>query len=132
MMSEGPVVLLVEDNEMDAEYMQEALGMRGEARIALNWVRSIEEALEFLEGGPTDLILLDLWLSDGFALTGLEKIRRQAPDIPVVVLTGMGNDEMASEAIKLGARGYIVKGQGHLDELLKVVQDVSGCGSEKP
>ncbi|MBZ0156759.1 MAG: sigma-54 dependent transcriptional regulator [Alphaproteobacteria bacterium] len=67
------------------------------------------EVLGMLEAGQPDAVLLDLKMPslDGFAV--LEELRRRAPHLPVVILTGHGDVETAVEAIKRGAYDFITK-----------------------
>jgi diguanylate cyclase (GGDEF)-like protein len=57
-----------------------------------------------------DLVLLDLTLPDSDGLEGLRRLRTLAPDIPVVVLSGRSDDDIAMQAVQLGAQDYLVKG----------------------
>jgi CheY-like chemotaxis protein len=110
-------VLLVEDSLVDARFTMTSL-RSGEIRHRLTLVRDGEEALTFLrrEGvfarAPRpDLILLDLLLPKLNGLEVLAAVRQdeKLADIPVVVLTGLLDDELRSRAEVLGVDGYINK-----------------------
>lgn len=80
-----------------------------------------EEGLKELSRSSVDLVLLDLRLPKLGGLEVLAQMRKQDPDIPVVMLTAHGDIQSAVEAMKLGAADYMLKGFD-LDELLLVVQ----------
>src|ERR1700675_1814101 len=73
--------------------------------------RDSDEAIAAVEARRPQLILLDIWLQgsklDGLQL--LEAIKRQHPNVPVVMISGHGNVETAVRAIKLGAYDFIEK-----------------------
>lgn len=110
---EGPVrILLVEDNPGDARLVREMLEEGGEP-YALLHVRTLADALHHLSAhrDETDVVLLDLSLPDE---SGLETLRRTL-ELPhgagVVVMTGLGDDEVGVAAAQAGAQDYLVKGQ---------------------
>jgi len=115
-----PDVLLVEDTESDARLIEATLDESAEWRFRVRRVDRMDRALEALEDSVFDAALLDLDLPDSRELQGLERLRRAAPRLPVIVLTGAFADDLASAALKLGAQDYVVK--RHLaeygDELL--------------
>jgi len=106
-------VLLVEDNPGDAELMAEMLHDGGVAAsgFALRHVARLAEARSELAAGPVDVVLLDLSLPDGRGLESLAVVRRAAPGVPVVVMTGLADDEVAVRALQAGAQDYLVKGR---------------------
>lgn len=80
-----------------------------------------ETGLQELQKNPIDLILLDLRLPKLDGLDILSKIRKQDPELPVVLLTAYGDVQTAVAAMKAGASDYLLKGFD-LAELLLVVQ----------
>ena len=74
-------------------------------------VQHIADTVPILDAGDADLILLDLRLPDSVGLQGFHRLRAQAPEIPIIVLTGQDDVEMAREALRNGALDYVVKGQ---------------------
>jgi len=109
-------VLLVEDNPGDVLLVKEMLHSAGEHRIELGYTNRISTAREILEGTGIDALLLDLGLPDVNGLDTLEKIRRIYPDLPIVVLSSLEDEEMAVSALQIGAQDFLVKGtiNGHL------------------
>ena len=104
-------VLLVEDNPGDADYIQEIIPETSMATFCFEHVMRLSEALERLWQKEFQLVLLDLGLPDANGLEALEKARRAAPWVPVVVLTGNDDAQTGISAVKQGAQDYLVKGK---------------------
>jgi two-component sensor histidine kinase len=77
----------------------------------LTHLSRLDHALQRLEQGGADIVLLDLGLPDGNGLESLRRVRRQAPNIPLIVLTGKDDDSAVTEAMLEGAQDYLIKGQ---------------------
>lgn len=103
-------LLVVEDDLLFGEMLVSQMKFSKLANFEAKLARSLEEGLDHLAMGQCEVILLDLFLPDSGGLDTLKRIRIGYPDIPVVVLTGMDNHEMASAAIEQGAQDYLVKG----------------------
>lgn len=103
-------VLLVEDEPLYAKIVLRRLSDTQVVDIRPVHVQCLGEALSHLSTGTTDLIVLDLMLPDSSGIETLASVRAAAPSVPVVVLTGQGAEELAVEAIQLGAQDYLVKG----------------------
>jgi DNA-binding NtrC family response regulator len=104
-------ILLVEDNPGDARLLGELLKEDASARCEMTHVDRLAQALGLLPKGGVDVVLLDLTLPDAQGLEGLDRVRRAAPALPVVVLTGHNDQRMALGAVERGAQDYLVKGQ---------------------
>jgi diguanylate cyclase (GGDEF)-like protein len=107
---------LAEDNPRHAQLLREAMGeagaaFAGAAPYELTYARSIAEALEQLNAGTLDLVLLDLTLPDATGLEGLLRLRELFPDVPVIALIALNNDELAGQALQAGAQDYLTKGR---------------------
>ena len=111
MPSEPIKVLLVEDNLGDARLLYEGLEEALPEQFQMTHVRRLSEALEYLWGETCNVVLLDLGLPDSHGLDTLVVTRAQAPGVPIVVLTGFQDEELAEEALKGGAQDYLIKGQ---------------------
>ncbi len=109
-------ILTVEDNPGDARLVHELLGESDRAgQFRIRVVDRLVAATEALRAGGFDVVLLDLSLPDSHGLDTLSAIRAAAPGTPVVVLTGMADEEMALRAVQGGAQDYLVKGRGDGD-----------------
>ena len=106
-------VLLVEDNEDDAFLIQETLS---ETALEIERAERLSTALEKLADESYDAVLLDLSLPDAHGLETLGRMRRDGPSVPIVVLSGLNNEEVAVKAVEEGAQDYLIK--GHTDGAL--------------
>ena len=109
-MNEALNLLLVEDNPGDARLIREMVADVPDARCGFAVAGSIREAVAALAAAPVDAVLLDLSLPDSKGLQTLQRVRISTVDIPVVVLTGLGDDSTALHAVQEGAQDYLVKG----------------------
>lgn len=104
-------ILLVEDESVFAEILGEILMAEGRGRFNVLIASRLSETLELLKTSNTDLVLLDLSLPDRQGLETFAAVKRSAPDLPVIVLTGLNDEEVALQAVREGAQDYLVKGQ---------------------
>ena len=110
-MSDGAQhILLVEDNPGDARLIRELLvDDIGRAAFDMQVAESLEEALTVLGTVTPDVVFLDLSLPDSFGLETLYRLQGRAPSLPVIVLTGNEDQQLALSAVKAGAQDYLVK-----------------------
>jgi signal transduction histidine kinase len=104
-------VLLVEDNAGDARLLREMFSTEKPGSFELTHLLRMSEAVTHLAKGGVDVILLDMGLPDGHGLDTVRRAHAAAPDVPVIVLTGLDDEELAAEAMKEGAQDYLIKGQ---------------------
>ncbi len=74
-------------------------------------VETLDVAIQYLRQGRFDVVLLDLSLPDSSGLDTLKKLQDLAFDIPLIVLTGADDRELALQSVAMGAQDYLVKGQ---------------------
>src|SRR5439155_11784819 len=103
-------VLLVEDNLADARLVKQLLRETGEA-IALTHAGDLSQAIGYLKQQGFNAMLLDLGLPDSEGLATFTRAHAEAPDAPIVVLTGLHDEDLAVKALREGAQDYLVKGQ---------------------
>lgn len=101
-------VLLVEDEPADAELIAEILRGPGRLTVDITCVNRLSDALEALDDGDFDAVLLDLSLPDTRGFEGVMHIRAHQR-VPVVVLTGHDDDAISFAAIDAGAADFLVK-----------------------
>jgi signal transduction histidine kinase len=104
-------VLLVEDNSGDARLLREMFGKEKTGSFELTHVLHLSEALSLLAKGGVDIVLLDMGLPDGHGLDTVRRARAVAPEVPLIVLTGLDDEALAAEAMKEGAQDYLIKGE---------------------
>jgi CheY-like chemotaxis protein len=101
-------LLLIEDNPGDAMIFREKIGASPLDTSLVHVIR-LQEALDELAGGVFDLVLVDLSLPDAQGLEAVDRVRKAAPHLPLIVLTGLDDAATAAEAKKRGAVDYLVK-----------------------
>ena len=104
-------VLLVEDNAGDVRLLREMFSAEKAGNFELTHISRMSEAVVHLAKGGVDIALLDLGLPDAHGLEPLRRARAVAPDVPLIVLTGLEDEDLAAEALKEGAQDYLIKGQ---------------------
>jgi len=106
--------LLVEDNDIDAQLTQDLLSEWSIEEFRITRVKTLGEGLALLSRERFDAVLLDLSLPDAFGLPTVRQVHATSPTIPVVVLSGVSDQQ--------GAQDYLVKGQGHPELLARAVR----------
>lgn len=101
-------VLLIEDNSNDVILLKRALS-RGRTIFEIGVASDLNGGVEAAATGDWDVVLSDLSLPDGQGLDAVRKLRGSAPDLPMVVLTGLASDETALASLDNGAQDYLVK-----------------------
>ena len=113
-------ILIVDDERDIRELVADILKDEGfETRLAAN----SDEALAALNERPPSLMVLDIWLKDSRmdGIDILKQVKRNNPEVPVVIISGHGNIEIAVAAIKQGAYDFIEK-PFNIDQLLVVIR----------
>src|ERR1700723_3418891 len=123
-MTEKPIrrLLLVEDNPGDARLLREMLREQATHNTELTHVESMSAAEKHLAEHEFDLILLDLGLPDAEGLAGVRRAHAAAPHIPLVVLTGLDDETLATHAVQEGAQDYLIKNQIDTRGLLRALR----------
>ena len=104
-------VLIVEDSAADARLVSEALSEFTELAVAVTRQRRLSAALALAQESHFDVLLLDLGLPDSRGLDSVVRARAQAPELPIVVLTGWADQDLAMEVVDHGAQLLLVKGE---------------------
>jgi DNA-binding NarL/FixJ family response regulator len=87
-----------------------------------------DEALAMLEAHDVDVLLLDLRMPRRDGIATLEALRERGEHVPVIVLTTFDDDELALQALRAGARGYLLK-DVTLDQLVGAIRTVAAGGT---
>ena len=104
-------VLVVEDNEAHARLAALWLEEDGHGRYVPVVADRLSTGLECLTRDRIDVVLLDLSLPDSDRLDTYRRTRAHAPVTPIVVMTGIGDERLALQAVEEGAQDYLVKGE---------------------
>jgi diguanylate cyclase (GGDEF)-like protein len=104
-------VLLVEDNPGDARLVVELLSETVGDSFHVTHVEQLADARQQLMEYGSGCVLLDLSLPDAARLEALMQLRAAAPDVPIVILSGLQDELLAVKAVQEGAQDYLVKGR---------------------
>ena len=111
-MKNNPIsILLIEDNPRDVALFKEILGEVNTVNFELTHCNTLSSALTLLSKESFGIILLDLSLPDGKGLDTVVRTHAAVPNVPIVVMSGLGDEELAVRALHEGAQDYLVKGQ---------------------
>lgn len=116
-------VLLVEDNPNDARLIERHLREADTAflpsEIEIHQVQDLDAARSRLAEGDIDLLLLDLGLKKSSGIETFERVKGETKTVPVIVLTGLQDEQAAVDLLQQGAQDYLNKGSLDRDRLVK-------------
>jgi diguanylate cyclase (GGDEF)-like protein/PAS domain S-box-containing protein len=115
-------ILLVEDNAADAQITADMLAFSTAPRYELTRAGRLAEARALLATQRFAVVLLDLGLPDTSGLEGVRDVRAAAPEAAIIVLSGLGSEAIAVEALATGAQDYLVKGRADEDTLQRSIR----------
>jgi len=118
-MANRPIILLIEDNPVDALLIREFFNILGN-EFKLETVGQLSEGLALLrkDSGKIKTILLDLTLSDSQGLETFEKVFAIASHIPIIIITSFDDEKISFQTVEIGAQDYLMK--SHLNGPLLV------------
>ena len=131
MARESLKILIVEDDEDDAFFIKDILkeGL-GEPAPLIDHYSSIGSSLEQLNPFHYDLAMFDYRLGEINGIELLRNIRKQGCDIPIILFTGQGDQEVAVEAMKAGATDYLTKGKLSIESVTQSIRYALGLRKE--
>jgi diguanylate cyclase (GGDEF)-like protein/PAS domain S-box-containing protein len=108
-------VLLIEDSLTDAQLIRDALSRADPAGFEVGHATRLDEGIERIARRDADVVLLDLTLPDSEGIATLSAAAAAAGPVPILVLTGLDDDDLAHQAMCAGAQDYLPKGSldGH-------------------
>jgi two-component system nitrogen regulation response regulator NtrX len=112
-------ILVVDDEQGIRQVLSDVLHDEGHS---VTTVEDGYQALRALEAEPADLVILDVWLPNMGGIDVLKAIKRDYPEIEVVIISGHANINMAVQAVKIGAFDFLEKPLS-LDKTITVVQN---------
>ncbi len=110
-------VLLVEDSSDDADLIQESLSEAAETLFEIHRADRLEGAQQQLAARQFDIVLLDLGLPDSNGLETVQTVLAWDTGLPIVVLTGLAEEFIGTQAVERGAQAYLVKRMESFDIL---------------
>jgi diguanylate cyclase (GGDEF)-like protein len=115
-------ILLVEDEPGNARLLREML-KESTPEAAITHVRHIAEVdFEKNKKPRPNVVLLDLNFPDGQGLKPVTKTQEIFGDVPIIVLTGLENEELSLASIQAGAQDYLIKGKMNAQQLKRTIQ----------
>jgi diguanylate cyclase (GGDEF)-like protein/PAS domain S-box-containing protein len=102
-------VLLVEDSSDHAELICTKLRRSKRIRVDIDHADRLEKGLRNLERNAYDVVLLDFSLPDSFGIETFRRAHEAAPRTPIIVLTSLDDNDLAVQAVRLGAQDYLIK-----------------------
>jgi two-component system cell cycle response regulator len=113
--------ILLADGPTEAVAVRQMLAEESEASFDLIHVELLSEALDLLSVSGIDLVLLDLNLADCSGAETFAKVCAYRPDLPIVVLTGSDDQDMARKMVYEGAQDYLVRGHFDGPQLIRAI-----------
>jgi len=115
------LILLVEDNPSDAYLIDGLLSEHNTGQYEVHHVKTQSEAVIALGEQSFDVCLLDLTLPDANGFSALIDIQDKAPDMPVLILTGIKDRALAKRAVGRGAQDYLLKDELEMTSLIRSI-----------
>jgi len=115
-------LLLVEDDSSDAEFLQACLRRQNAKSVEVTHVTSMTDAIGNIKEQTFDVILLDLNLPDSTGQESVHRMQEADSRVPIVVLSGEGNEEFAIEILNRGVQDYLVKWEGDGRTILRSIR----------
>jgi len=113
-------ILLIEDDMEDVLLLKHLLA-ESSGLINIKTADSLSTGLTSISETETDIVLLDLGLPDSDGLDTIKKICSEAPQMPVIVMTGLDDEQTGIQAVNEGAQDYLIKGQVSSNLLLRSI-----------
>jgi PAS domain S-box-containing protein len=115
-------ILLIEDSPGDVRLIQMSLEEADSIEFSIETASTLDAGLRRLAEEKADIVLLDLGLPDSQGLSTLSRLLARFPLVPVIVLTGLSDYDLAEQALLTGAQDYLVKGQTDTDGLCRAIR----------
>jgi two-component system cell cycle response regulator len=115
-------ILLIEDNPGDVRLIREMMSEVPDVIHKIERTERLDEGLKRLTEEDFDLLLLDLRLPDSQGLDTFVKAHTQATEVPIVVLTGLEDEELGLNVVRRGAQDYLVKQKVNGSQLVRAIR----------
>ncbi|MBS1957268.1 MAG: hybrid sensor histidine kinase/response regulator [Cyanobacteria bacterium SZAS-4] len=127
-------VLLIENDCVDAKQVLDLLHQRSSNLLDLSvtWVMSLADGINELTTRTYDSVLLNLGLPDSDGIDTLLQVRRCSKTIPIVILSGSDDKNLALESVQNGAQDFLVKGRPSAESILRAIQySIERCRADR-
>jgi len=115
-------ILHIEDNAADAANILEILFDDRNFNYQVQSAVLLSEGLKYLARDQVDIVLLDLSLPDSMGYNTFLAVKHAVPDLPVIIMTGLADENLAIKAVQEGAQDYLVKGKVNTDLLIRSIR----------
>lgn len=115
-------LLLVEDDPKEALVIKNMLKEGLQNQFTLEYSRSLSQALDLIKQNPFHGIILDSHLPDGKSFESISQFLQFCPDAPILILSGVEEEDQAIQAVKSGAQDYLIKGQTSSSTLCRAIR----------
>jgi PleD family two-component response regulator len=115
-------LLLVVDDHQEALTINNMLKEGLQKQFTLEQCRSVSEALDLVQHQPFQAIILDLHLPEGQSFESIPQFIQYCPGAPILILSGVEDEEQALLAVKSGAQDYLIKGQTSSSTLCRAIR----------
>jgi len=120
--SEPLRLLIVEDDIVDRKLLERLLAQSSLGACQVQNADRLAGAMELLQDHSFDVILLDLGLPDSQGMESAVRLQTQAPQTPIIVLSGLDDANVATQAVQIGVQDYLIKGQVDANLLMRAVR----------
>lgn len=114
-------ILLIEDDPGDTRIIKELLKDAIDFNHDLICVENLLDGLKYIEEKEFDVVLLDLTLPDSAGFETVLRTREKVKNVPIVILTGLDDDNVARKAIQAGVQDFLIKGQIDTNPLIRSI-----------
>jgi len=118
-------ILCVDNDAVDRRIVERTLTRRFGDELILETAATADEAYKKLEANDFDIIFLDYQLGKTTGLEVLNELNNKGVTSPVILLTGLGNEEVAVESLKLGAYDYFTKDQLGSERIIQSIINIT-------
>jgi PAS domain S-box-containing protein len=115
-------ILIVEDDIIDRKLLERLLAQSSLGTCEVENADRLAGALERLQSQSFDIVLLDLGLPDSQGMESVVRLQAQAPQTPIIVLSGLDDANVATQAVQIGVQDYLIKGQVDASLLMRAVR----------
>lgn len=113
-------ILLIEDNQDHADLIMKSLS-RSLSKAIFRHCSKQQECIKLVQKKKFDLILMDFYIAGNPCLELLKSLKKINPQIPIIIITGQGDEKTAAKSIKAGAEEYVEKTRESLESLPKTI-----------